>query len=381
MGDRTCARVSRRSARSIRCRAGWPTPARRAELLGFEAARSARRRAARLVDWWRDRKLARSMSAQLAANPAPMIPIAKPMIGDEEAAAARGGPLGLGHPGPEVAAFEREFADYVGAPHACAVSNCTAALHLALLRRRRRTRRRGDHRQPLVHRHRQQHPLLRRDAGVRRHRARHLQHRPGTGRGGDHAAHAGDPLRAPDGHAVRPRRAVAIARGDTVSPSSRMPPAPSAARSASTARWERIGRPHGDVACFSFHPRKVDHHRRRRHAHDRQRRVGPQLPAVAPARHERARHACATAATQVDLRGVSRAGLQLPDDRHPGGGRARAAQATAGHAEPSPVVGRALPDRCWPRSRASACRASRSGPGATGRASAFASRRDAINDG
>jgi dTDP-4-amino-4,6-dideoxygalactose transaminase len=22
-------------------------------------------------------------------------------------------------------------------------------------------------------------------------------------------------------------------------------------------RWERIGRPHGDVACFSFHPRKV----------------------------------------------------------------------------------------------------------------------------
>jgi len=34
--------------------------------------------------------------------------------------------------GPEVAAFEREFADYVGAPHACAVSNCTTALHLAL---------------------------------------------------------------------------------------------------------------------------------------------------------------------------------------------------------------------------------------------------------
>ena len=22
-------------------------------------------------------------------------------------------------------------------------------------------------------------------------------------------------------------------------------------------RWERIGRPHGDIACFSFHPRKV----------------------------------------------------------------------------------------------------------------------------
>lgn len=35
--------------------------------------------------------------------------------------------------GPEVEAFEREFAAYVGAPHAIAVSNGTAALHLALL--------------------------------------------------------------------------------------------------------------------------------------------------------------------------------------------------------------------------------------------------------
>lgn len=35
--------------------------------------------------------------------------------------------------GPEVAAFEQEFAAYVGANYACAVSNCTTALHLALL--------------------------------------------------------------------------------------------------------------------------------------------------------------------------------------------------------------------------------------------------------
>jgi dTDP-4-amino-4,6-dideoxygalactose transaminase len=35
--------------------------------------------------------------------------------------------------GPQVAAFEREFAEFVGAEHACAVSNCTVALHLALL--------------------------------------------------------------------------------------------------------------------------------------------------------------------------------------------------------------------------------------------------------
>jgi perosamine synthetase len=34
--------------------------------------------------------------------------------------------------GPQVAAFECEFAAFVGAQHACAVSNCTTALHLAL---------------------------------------------------------------------------------------------------------------------------------------------------------------------------------------------------------------------------------------------------------
>src|SRR5207249_8462966 len=34
--------------------------------------------------------------------------------------------------GPQVAAFEKEFAAYVDAGHACAVSSCTTALHLAL---------------------------------------------------------------------------------------------------------------------------------------------------------------------------------------------------------------------------------------------------------
>jgi dTDP-4-amino-4,6-dideoxygalactose transaminase len=62
------------------------------------------------------------------------LPIARPSLGEEEIeAAARCIRSGWVTQGPEVAAFEREFAEMVGAPHACAVSNCTTALHLALL--------------------------------------------------------------------------------------------------------------------------------------------------------------------------------------------------------------------------------------------------------
>lgn len=62
------------------------------------------------------------------------IPIAKPLLGEEEAAAAHRCILtGWVTQGPEVAAFERDWCEMTGAPHACAVSNCTTALHLALL--------------------------------------------------------------------------------------------------------------------------------------------------------------------------------------------------------------------------------------------------------
>ena len=62
------------------------------------------------------------------------IPVAKPVLDEQEVEAARRVILsGWVTQGPEVALFEQEFAAYVGAPHACAVSNCTTALHLALM--------------------------------------------------------------------------------------------------------------------------------------------------------------------------------------------------------------------------------------------------------
>lgn len=61
------------------------------------------------------------------------IPVARPLLDEREAEAARRVILsGWVSQGPEVAAFEREFAEAAGARHACAVSSCTAALHLAL---------------------------------------------------------------------------------------------------------------------------------------------------------------------------------------------------------------------------------------------------------
>ena len=63
-----------------------------------------------------------------------MIPISRPTLGDEEVAAVKDVILsGWVTQGPKVQEFENAFADYVGARHACAVSSCTSALHLALL--------------------------------------------------------------------------------------------------------------------------------------------------------------------------------------------------------------------------------------------------------
>ncbi|MFN2438971.1 MAG: DegT/DnrJ/EryC1/StrS family aminotransferase [Chitinophagaceae bacterium] len=63
-----------------------------------------------------------------------MIPIAKPYLTKEEAQAAYDTILsGWITQGPRVAEFEEKFAAYTGAKYAVAVSNCTTALHLAMI--------------------------------------------------------------------------------------------------------------------------------------------------------------------------------------------------------------------------------------------------------
>ena len=63
-----------------------------------------------------------------------MIPIAKPIISDEEVEEVvkvlRSGFIAQG---PKVAEFEKKFAEYVGVEYAVASSSGTTALHLALL--------------------------------------------------------------------------------------------------------------------------------------------------------------------------------------------------------------------------------------------------------
>jgi perosamine synthetase len=158
--------------------------------------------------------------------------------------------------GPEVAAFEREFAAFVGARHACAVSSGTAALHLALLAVGVRP---GDEVVTVSH-----------SFVATANAVRYCGARPVFADVGPDTFNAGaaqiEPLISPRTRAIlcvhqlgMPcdlEGVVAVARRHGV-----VLIEDAACAVGSEVRWrgawEPIGRPHGDVACFSFHPRKL----------------------------------------------------------------------------------------------------------------------------
>lgn len=186
-----------------------------------------------------------------------MIPIIKPSLDQREAEAASRVILsGWITQGPEVASFEREFAEMVAAPHACAVSNCTTALHLALLATGVHA---GDEVVTVSHSYIATANSIRYCGAV----PVFVDIEPATFNIDPHLVEAAitDKTRAIlCVHQVG--MPCDLANLATIAERHGLPLIEDAACAAGSeilwnGQWERIGKPHGDAACFSFHPRKL----------------------------------------------------------------------------------------------------------------------------
>ncbi len=185
------------------------------------------------------------------------IPVAKPWLGEAEAAAAREAILsGWVTQGPQVAAFEQEFAAYVGAPLACAVSNCTTALHLALLAVGVRA---GDEVITVSHSFIATANAIRYCGAVP------------VFADIDPATFNLDPARLEALISPRTRAVLCVHQIGmpcdlrailTIARRRSLPVIEDAACAIGSeiqwdGAWQKVGRPHADIACFSFHPRKL----------------------------------------------------------------------------------------------------------------------------
>lgn len=186
-----------------------------------------------------------------------MIPITKPTMGDEEIdAAAEALRSGWVSQGPAVARFEQAFAAYVGAQYACAVSNCTTALHLALLVVGVKP---GDEVITVSHSFIATANSIRYCGGL----PVFVDITPET--------FNLDPARIESAITERTQAILCVHQVGMpcdlpgimeIAAKYNLPVIEDAACAIGSEirvgdRWEPIGKPHGDIACFSFHPRKV----------------------------------------------------------------------------------------------------------------------------